>query len=355
MDRRVLVVDDDLAMLKLLSKYLTAGGYEVFTASSGKDALAILHREAPPIVLSDWNMPEMDGIELCRAIRAIEGMSLIYIIILTAQSNKECVVEALEAGANDFLNKPFHHQELIARLNAGMRVIQLEAGLLRERRELRKINAELATLNQKLEQMATTDELTSLANRREAMKQLQSRWKLAIRYDQPFSCIMLDVDHFKKFNDTYGHDVGDLVLKRTVTALQSVLREGDIAARIGGEEFLVLCSDVDSPIAIQIAERYRAAIAASRVKTDKLDLQVTISLGVASRSQHTTSYEQLLKNADEALYWAKESGRNKVVLYSDGPPHKTNGSVHRKAHSSSSATAAAVTVTDEPATAPASS
>jgi two-component system, cell cycle response regulator len=325
MDRRVLVVDDDPAMLKLLSKYLVAGQYEVLTATTGRQALDILHREGPPLVLSDWTMPGMDGLELCRAIRASEAIGFVFVVIMTAQSDKQCVVDALNAGANDFLTKPFHHQEMLARLNAGMRVIELEADLMRERRELHKINAELSILNRKLELMATTDELTGLANRREAMRRLRNCWDISVRDDQPLSCIMLDLDFFKRCNDTYGHDVGDLILKETAQHLQSQSRTGDLACRLGGEEFLILCPAVDQDRAMRVAEQFRRAVEAHVIRTGDLGLKVTLSAGVSDRQEFVQNAEELLRNADQALYEAKRTGRNKVVGFGDAS-HKPVGS-----------------------------
>ncbi len=318
MDRRVLLVDDDPAMLTLLSKYLARAEYEVLTARDGQSALQLLHREGPPIVLSDWSMPGMNGLELCQAIRASEAIGFVYLIMLTANSDKDRVVEALEAGANDFLAKPFHHQELLARLNAGMRIISLEADLKRQQRELHKANAELAILNRKLEVMATTDELTGLANRREAMTQLKAGWAACRQKDQPFSCIMLDIDHFKECNDTYGHDAGDEVLRQTAGLLKRVARAGDLVCRFGGEEFLVLCPNAGEETALQTAHRLLVAIESNDIHLAGSVLRITISAGVAAPGEHTDTAEDLLKSADQALYLAKHGGRNRVVASGGG-------------------------------------
>ena len=197
-----------------------------------------------------------------------------------------------------------------------MRVICLEADLMRERRQLHKINAELVVLNRKLELMATTDDLTGLANRREAMWQLRSGWSTSVRYHQPFSCIMLDIDHFKRCNDAYGHDVGDLLLKHTGDTLQAICRAGEVVCRIGGEEFLILCPNSTGQMAATAAERYREAIATHVFRKGDLDLQITISAGVATRDDDVANCEDLLKYADQALYQAKEAGRNRVVSFS---------------------------------------
>ncbi|HOJ75565.1 MAG TPA: diguanylate cyclase [Phycisphaerae bacterium] len=315
MDRRVLLVDDDPAMLALLSRYLRGAEYEVLVAQDGPTALGILHRDGPPIVLSDWAMPGMSGLQLCQTIRASEAIGFVYVIIVTAHSEKHRVVEALEAGANDFLAKPFHPQELLARVNAGFRITTLEADLKRQQRELCKANAEMAILNRKLELMAITDELTGLANRREAMHQLKTGWDVAQACGQPFSCIMVDIDHFKDCNDTYGHDAGDAVLRHTAEALLRMAGTGELACRLGGEEFLLICPNAGVDHAAMRAEQLRAAVEASAVQVDGVELHVTISAGVAERSAETDTVTDLLKCADQALYAAKRAGRNRVMVH----------------------------------------
>lgn len=319
MDRRVLVVDDDPAMLKLLSRFLLRADYQVLTAADGKAALDVLHREAPPIVLSDWSMPGMSGLDLCHTIRASQASGFVYIIIVTAHSDKDRAVEALDAGANDFLTKPFHHQELLARLNAGMRIVTLEADLKRQQRALQKANARMVMLNRKLEQAATTDELTGLPNRREIMNQLKRLWSNSLRYDQPLSCVMMDIDHFKRCNDGHGHTAGDTVLCHTAKLLGRSARTGDLVGRIGGEEFLVLCPGTASAAAMRAAERLRKTVESNAFVVGPATLHITISAGVAQRCKQTQNMEDLLKCADQALYAAKRAGRNQVVMHTATP------------------------------------
>jgi len=327
MDRRVLLVDDDPAMLRLLSKHLTGAGYEVFAAGDGRTALDILHREGPPVVLSDLAMPGMDGLELCQAIRSSEAIGFVYIIILTADREKDRVVEALEAGANDFLAKPFHHQELLARLNAGMRIISLEADLQRQQRELHKANAEMAILNSKLERAATTDDLTGLANRREGMNRLKSEWTSSLQHGHPLSCIMLDIDHFKTCNDSYGHEAGDVVLRQTAEVLDRSVRAGDLVCRIGGEEFLVICPNSNLSTALQTAERLRRIVESNPIGICSMSMRVTISGGAAERCEDTDTPEDLLRHADRALYAAKADGRNQIQCHgAPAIPAKVAGS-----------------------------
>jgi two-component system cell cycle response regulator len=310
MDRGILIVDDDPSMLRLLERFLSMDGYEVLKARNGAEALCILHDKGPQIVITDWEMPEMDGLELCRTIRSSELVGFIYTVILTAHADK--IVEAFEAGADDFLSKPPRRGELLARLKAATRIIRLEADLARQNREIHKVNAELSVLNSKLERMATTDELTGLANRREALNRLNESWATSTRHDQPLSCIVLDIDHFKQFNDTYGHDVGDLVLRETARALARSSRTGETVCRFGGEEFLVVCPNATVGAVTEAAERLRAAVEANKIKRRDQQLTITVSLGVAGRDDDVATPDDLLKAADEALYAAKRSGRNRV-------------------------------------------
>lgn len=317
-DMRVLVADDDPAMRALMKKYLEAAGYEVLQAANGRQALEILHRQGPALVLSDWQMPEMTGVDLCRAIRASETVGFVYLIILTANSDKDSIVEALEAGANDFLTKPCHREELLARINAGGRIVCLEADLSRQQRELHRVNADLAVLNERLEQMASTDELTGLANRRSALGRLKEEWELSIRHGTPLGCIMADLDHFKQCNDRYGHDIGDLVLKETAAILTRAARIGETIARLGGEEILVICPNSIAETTLHAAERLREAVEQHVITTDQGPVSVTLSLGVAEREPDMAGPEVMLRRADEAMYAAKANGRNRVELAHSG-------------------------------------
>ena len=298
----------------MLERHLVTAGYEVLTAANGAEALDILRQEGISLVITDWTMPRMDGIELCRALRWSESFGFVYVIILTAHTDKERLVEAFDAGADDFLIKPCDRQELLARLRAGARIIALEADLAERTRAVHKVNAEMAIVNQKLERMATTDELTGLINRREALARLDEQWSLARRYRLPYACIMLDIDHFKRFNDAHGHAVGDLVLRETAAVLRSNARETDVVCRIGGEEFLVLCPNVYATAAAFCAERLRVSVESHAVDCRGERLRVTISLGVAEQDAAMTCPDDLISAADNALYAAKNAGRNRVEV-----------------------------------------
>ncbi len=314
MQQRILVVDDDTSVLRLLSKYLKDAGYEVLTATNGIEALRIIHAEGCPLVITDWMMPDMDGLELCQAIRASEGISFAYVIMLTGQCDEDSLAKAFDAGADDFLTKPCKKQELLARLKAGVRALTSETKVATQQLAIHKTNAELETLNGKLQQIATTDELTGLYNRREAMHRLEDYWAKADREGQLLACMMLDIDHFKKCNDTYGHDVGDVVLRETARTLRRNTRAGETVFRLGGEEFVVLCPSSSAKMAAVGAERLRAAVEANRIERGRMSLGITISVGVAELDHRTTGPDDLLKLTDEALYEAKRSGRNRVCV-----------------------------------------
>ncbi len=310
----ILVVDDDPSTRHLISRHLTTAGYAVLTASDGREALRLIHSEGIRLVIMDWMMPEMDGLQLCRAVRESEATGFVYLIVLTGQTHEDRLAEAFEAGADDFLTKPCKKQELLSRLKAGVRTLALEEDLAAQQRASHKINAELATLNDQLEQMATTDELTGLFNRREAMRRLEDQWSFSERQDRPLACMMLDIDHFKKCNDTYGHDAGDEVLRKTAHILKRSVRTGETVCRIGGEEFVVFCPGATAEMASKGAERLRAAVEANQVAHGNATLSVTISAGVAERGSDTPNFDDLLKRADQALYEAKDTGRNRVCV-----------------------------------------
>ncbi len=317
---RVLIVDDDEPTLALLEKHLTRSGYDVVKAADGEDALRVLLTEGPPVVITDWMMPKMDGLELCRAIRTHPGISFTYIIIATAfDADEDRIVEALDTGADSFLRKPLRPKELLARLRAAERIAQLQIDLEARRREVHRYNAEMEIANAKLGRantdlvrMATTDELTGLVNRREALNRLSQHWSAAERNGTPLSIITLDIDHFKQCNDSHGHAAGDAVLKKTAEVFRRTVRNEETVCRIGGEEFLILCPHSTEWSAAVCAERIRQTVEAAATQYGTLTLRVTVSLGVAERSSTMESPDDLLRASDNALYSAKNAGRNTV-------------------------------------------
>jgi diguanylate cyclase (GGDEF)-like protein len=330
---RILVVDDDPAAVVLVSRILQAAGHEVLTAADGAEALRVVLHEGPNIVITDWNMPVMDGLEFCSAVRNCEACGFVYVILMTASPGSEALERAFHAGVDDFLHKPLSAGELIARLRAAERVLRLDQDVQKRNREVHRANAEmqlaaekLAGANRKLVELATTDELTGLANRRAGMQRLEDAWSLSVRYGSPLACMLIDIDHFKRINDTNGHDGGDLVLAQVAAALKRVIRKGEVACRLGGEEFLIVCPHATDAQAALGGERLRREVEALAIRTPSGSCRVTVSVGVASRAPEMSSPEQLLKAADEAMYVAKRTGRNRTVSAGDRSAAPTAGS-----------------------------
>ena len=309
----VLAVDDDPVSLRLLVKQLRVSGYQVEMARGGKEGLKAALRGAPDVLVVDHEMPDMDGLEVVRSLRKTEVGSTMYILLLTGNQSEDLLVQAFDAGVDDFVTKPFIPRVMNARIKGGIRVARLQRKTEADRQTIVRQIAELGRLTRKLRAASLTDALTELPNRRYALKRLETDWATAQRSGRPLSVIMLDIDHFKSVNDTYGHDMGDLVLKETARALKSALREEDEVCRLGGEEFLVICRNTSTEDGCRVAGRLRAAVESNRIPHTVFERgHVTMSLGVASSEVSFGSIEDLLKAADEAVYAAKRGGRNQV-------------------------------------------
>jgi two-component system, cell cycle response regulator len=293
-DSKVLLVDDDPAILRLLSKWLQQAGYLVQTAADGQEALAAIEANHPDFLLTDWEMPHMTGVELCRAVRELNLPQYVYTLFLTVRSSSDEIVAGLQAGADSFLIKPVQQHELLARLQAGSRVLE------RERR---------------LGVMARTDALTGLLTRRTFYDTLEKEWQRARRFHVPLSCVMLDVDFFKRVNDSHGHVAGDAVLKAVAALLQKDCRTSDCVCRYGGEEFCIMLPETSEQAAAQWAERTRGRMAALDVSVGDKEIRITGSFGIAQNHDDTQSPEELVDLADQALLCAKQSGRDRVVCY----------------------------------------
>jgi len=315
---RILIVGDDKSAVLYLQKILSDCGHVVVTAANGKEALQQAVEFNPQIVISDWMMPEMDGIALCKSLRSTREGRMVYFLILTTQEKKEQLIEAFEAGVDDYVVKPFNPEVLKARLRAGHRVIQLQEELTREREEVRRVATELTITNRRLHRLAMTDSLTLLPNRRYGMERLEQEWAVLQRKGRPLCCMMIDLDHFKRINDSYGHDAGDMVLQHAATILKEFSRTEDSISRMGGEEFLVLCPDAGMDAAAQFAERIRKTFEAASFLAGKTGCKMTVSIGVAERNHAMDHFSKLLKAADLALYQAKQKGRNRVAMASQG-------------------------------------
>jgi two-component system, cell cycle response regulator len=297
---RVLVVDDDPFSRRLLEQVLLSAGHAVESAGDGQEALGKVRAQRPDVVVTDWQMPVMDGLTLCRILKGTEETRFTHVIVLSARGETESKVAGLETGADDYLVKPVEPVELAARVRVGLR--------------LQRALSDLAAKNEILEKLALTDPLTGLANRRAFQEALESEMARVGRHGRPASLVFLDLDLFKAVNDTHGHAVGDEVLEGFSQVLKRACRRGDLAARIGGEEFGVILPTTGRLPAALVGERIRRATEA-RPLGRSAAVPVTVSVGVASTEDAPGPPEagELLRRADAALYRAKAEGRNRVA------------------------------------------
>ncbi len=294
--RKVLIADDDTEIRRLVSHWLTAAGYDVQQAVDGRDALEAAHRDCPHFLITDWDMPGMDGIELCRRVREEGFPHYIYTVLLTAHNKVADMILALETGADDLLTKPIAAPELLARLRAGARVIDLENQLVR---------------------LARTDPLTAVPNRWVFFEHFDRELARSRRHGLPLSCVLCDIDFFKTVNDTHGHIVGDIILKAFAQVLNAQCRSSDHLCRYGGEEFCILLTDTSEDSAVMWAERIRATIREMVLPSHGKQISITASFGVAEVSDSVTKAGELLDMADSALRIAKHTGRDRVARFSE--------------------------------------
>ncbi|MCH2113012.1 MAG: diguanylate cyclase [Planctomycetes bacterium] len=301
----ILLAEDDPTTRTLLEKSLVGWGHTVFCARNGAEAWEIFRTKPIQIVLTDWMMPKVDGLELCRRIRnsKLYSMDPVYVILLTARDSVESLSAGIAAGADNYIAKPCDQEELRARVNAGVRILELQQELVAARREL--------------ERLALTDPLTGLLNRRALMDTLTREEDRMRRENRPLGLILADVDHFKLVNDSHGHLAGDKVLEVASQCLQGTIRTGDSVGRWGGEEFLLVLPGADIIQTAEIAERCRALLESQRTTTEHGHvLQITASFGAAStEAPHRIAHHELVQCADQAMYWAKEAGRNRVKIH----------------------------------------
>ena len=310
----IVVVDDEPAVLHTLTKYLSGAGHTVYPAKNGQEALRIVVERSPQLVITDWQMPGMDGIALTKALRQTKMGRQLYIIMFGGSADEDAQIRAFEAGADDYMVKSTRPTLVDARLRACSRVVQLQGEIRKDKEDVRRYMKDLSIANRKLQAAALTDPLTGLYNRRFCLERLEQEWAESVQTGKSLACLLIDIDHFKRVNDTYGHDVGDHVLVSTAGVLQAKLRASDVACRLGGEEFLVIGSSMDRETALACAERLRADVEAQTIKIASTSLRVTLSIGVSLRKPTMTASAELIKNADEAVYVAKANGRNQVRL-----------------------------------------
>ncbi|WP_317704252.1 diguanylate cyclase [Methylomarinovum caldicuralii] len=308
---KILLVDDDAMLLLRLSKQLKQAGHQVETVKDGKAALKKILECPPQLVITDWHMQPLDGLTLCRTLRDSPLGESIYVIMLTASETEDELVRAFDAGIDDYVTKPVSLRVLLARIKSAQRIVSLQEALTREHAALEHRARELELLNRKLEQLAHTDFLTGLPNRRYAIERLNQELAESRRGGRPLSVMILDLDHFKRINDTLGHEAGDRVLVHSARILRETLRSCDVACRFGGEEFLVIAPDTDSHDGKRLAERLCHAIAANQPELP-LPAPLTVSIGLATASPGE-DVKTLIHRADVALYHSKEQGRNRVT------------------------------------------
>lgn len=291
----VMIIEDHPDQRELLEIVLQKEGYRVVTASNGAEALEKLEKEPAHVILSDVMMPKMDGFELMRKIRSNPKFKNLYIILITARIQERDRVQGLDLGADDYITKPFSFSELLARVRVGTRVVQYQLHL---------------------EHQALVDSLTGLFNRRAFEQKMEEEFERAQRYRHHLSVLILDVDNFKKVNDTYGHHWGDEVLKKIAESLRTMTRRSDYPARYGGEEFVLVLPETELESALSVDGKVRAEIKAVKFGNKAKSFSVTVSSGISSTcNKQYSNWQQMLEDADQALYLAKNGGKDRAEVF----------------------------------------
>lgn len=296
---KILVADDSPLYTKLIQRTLSPERHTLLFATNGAEAIDLFSEHQPGLVITDWMMPKIDGLQLCRSIRSSFPQVHSYLMLLTSNSEKDNVIAGLKAGADDYLTKPFHAGELVARVGVGRRMVELQ----------REIQAK----NRLLEEMALTDSLTSLPNRRAIDVWAPRQLSAAVRYGFQMWVSMADLDFFKKINDGYGHSAGDAVLQSFAGILKRNIRSSDICGRVGGEEFLLVLTHIERGDVGVVIERIRRALEEQEFSFQGKTIHATASFGVAGfETAKPPDFVSLVASADAALYCAKQKGRNRL-------------------------------------------
>ncbi len=314
---KILVVEDNLVSRTLLQKTLDNRGHEIVTAEDGQQALEILSRGGVKLVIADWMLPGLDGLDLCRKIRQNSDDGYVYFIMLTGKDQKNEIIEGLEVGADDYVTKPFDIEELKVRIRAGERILNLE-------KELTEKNQRLLQFNNRLEALASIDPLMEIGNRRSFYTTIAKVHDRACRYSQPYGLAICDIDCFKAYNDTYGHMAGDRVLKSAAQAIKETIRTSDEVFRFGGEELVIIMPNQDLEAMKIAAERIKNALSDLEIEhrgSPSGKLSASFGTAVFNDSSAANRWEDILDQADKALYRAKAAGRNRVECFS--PAEKT--------------------------------
>ncbi len=295
----IAIVDDDAAIRRLLQLLLGRAGYQTLECNTGEEARALLTSQPWDLAILDRKLPDMDGVVLCHELKSNPELRTRYIIMLTGEAEQEDKVEGLELGADDYVTKPFQSAELLARVRAGKRIVDLQKELLES--------------NKRLELLSITDGLTKLHNHRYLQDELARAFEESHRYQRPLALAMIDIDFFKKINDGHGHAIGDEVLKAVARLFRDSVRGSDLVARYGGEEFAVMMPETTLDDGVTFAEKIRTLIESTPIETQAGPLKTTVSIGVASIPQtRIHNSKELIVAADKALYRAKKGGRNQV-------------------------------------------
>ena len=310
---KVLIAEDEKILRLRLEKLLVEMDFEVVSCKDGIEAWdAIRSENTPSILILDWMMPGMDGIEICSNVRMQTKEAYTFILLLTSKGGQEDYVKGMEAGADDYMTKPFNHIELKARLRVGKRIVEL--------------NEELLSVRDSLQKQANHDKLTGLFNRHYMSEILDREFSRSLRYKTDLSCLLLDLDYFKEINDTFGHSFGDMVLREFSACLKKNSRKSDFSFRYGGEEFMLLLPNTGITGAQNVAETIRAACDKKLYSYDTQATNVTVSIGIASVKQHQLlESKEILALADKALYRSKAEGRNRVTVYMKDPSEQSTG------------------------------